>query len=45
MEVYRKSKGNGAYKALVTFETKEDREEAINSRMELLLNHFAEVRC
>ena len=35
----------GAFKALVTFETKEDREEAMKSGMELLLQHFAEVRC
>ena len=32
------------YKGLVTFDTKEDREEAMKSSMELLLKHFVEVR-
>ena len=34
----------GTYKALVTLATKEDREEVITSRMDLLLNYFGEVR-
>lgn len=32
------------YKAFVTFVTKQDREEAMKTGMELLLKYFAEVR-
>ena len=34
----------GAFKALITFETKEDMEEAMGSGLDLLLNHFDEVK-
>ena len=34
----------GPYKAIVTFESKEDMEEALVSYKDLLLNHFAKVR-
>ena len=34
----------GAYKALVTFASKEDREEALNAYMDMLQKYFQEVR-
>ena len=34
----------GAYKVLVTFATKKDMDEALRIGLELLLNHFKEVK-
>ena len=34
----------GAYKAMVTFDSKESLDEVMNTGKDLLFNHFAEVR-
>ena len=39
-----KVRNMGFYKTLITFCSKEDMEEALTSRKDILLEHFAEVR-
>lgn len=39
-----KVKPLGPYKTLITFESVQDKEDALNQGVECMLNHFAEVR-